>query len=100
MTQTHTAHITACTLRLALPGCASLKGKRGMLMPLMAALRRQFGLAVAEIDAQDLWGSAVLACLTVSTETAHNHRVLQSALRWLERNRPDVEIERWTLEEL
>ncbi|MGA2112453.1 MAG: DUF503 domain-containing protein [Anaerolineales bacterium] len=95
-----TAHITACTLQISLPGCSSLKQKRGMVLPLMAALRRQFGLAIAEIDAQDLWGSAVLTCLTVSTESAQNHRVFQSALRWIEHNRPDVEIERWSLEEL
>lgn len=93
------ARVTACTIQLALPGCASLKEKRGVLQPIMSTLRRKFGLAVAEVDAQDLWESAVLVCLTVSTETAQNHRVLQSALRWMEQNRPDVEIDRWRVEE-
>jgi uncharacterized protein YlxP (DUF503 family) len=85
-------HITACTVELGIPGCRSLKEKRGRIQPLLARLKCEFGLAVAEIACQDSHNSAVVACVVVSTDPAHNDRVLQSALRWIESHRPDLEI--------
>jgi uncharacterized protein YlxP (DUF503 family) len=85
-------HITACVLELGIPGSRSLKEKRGRILPLLAKLKSQFGLAVAEIARQDSRDSAAVACVAVSTDPAHNERVLQSALRWIEVHRPDLEI--------
>ena len=44
--------LTTLSLHLHLPGCASLKEKRGRIKPLMARLRREFNLSVAEMDLQ------------------------------------------------
>jgi uncharacterized protein YlxP (DUF503 family) len=85
-------HITVCILDLGIPGSKSLKEKRGRLLPLLAQLKNRFGLAVAEVGAQDLRDSAAVACVTVSTDPAHNERVLHSALRWIETYRRDLEI--------
>jgi uncharacterized protein YlxP (DUF503 family) len=85
-------HITACILDLGIPGCRSLKEKRGRILPLLAQLKNRFGLAVAEVAAQDSRDSAAIACVAVSTDPAHNERVLQSALRWIEKYRRDLEI--------
>jgi uncharacterized protein YlxP (DUF503 family) len=85
-------HITACILELEIPGSFSLKEKRGRLQPLLVKLNRQFGLAVAEIARLDARDAATIACVAVSNDPAHNERVLQSALHWIEENRPDVEI--------
>jgi uncharacterized protein YlxP (DUF503 family) len=85
-------HITACVLELDIPGSKSLKEKRGRIQPLLSKLKTQFGLAVAEIGNQDLRDAATLACVVVSTDPAHNERVLQSALHWIETNRPDLEL--------
>jgi uncharacterized protein YlxP (DUF503 family) len=85
-------HITACILELGIPGSASLKEKRGRIQPLLAKLKSHFSLAVAEIARQDSRDEATIACVVVSTDPAHNERVLHSALRWIEANRPDVEI--------
>jgi len=41
--------IGACSVELHLPGNGSLKGKRGILKPLLAHLRRRFNLAAAEV---------------------------------------------------
>jgi uncharacterized protein YlxP (DUF503 family) len=38
------------TIHLHLPGCASLKEKRGRIKPIMTRLRREFNLSVAEMD--------------------------------------------------
>jgi uncharacterized protein YlxP (DUF503 family) len=85
-------HITACILELEIPGCLSLKEKRGRIQPLMAKLKSQFGLAVAEIARLDARDGATLACVAVSNDPAHNERVLQTALHWIEVNRPDFEL--------
>ncbi len=85
-------HITACILDLGIPGSRSLKEKRGRILPLLAKLKSQFGLAAAEIARQDSRDGATIACVVVSTDPAHNDRVLQSAVRWIEANRPDLEI--------
>jgi uncharacterized protein YlxP (DUF503 family) len=47
--------IGACRVRLHLPGNQSLKGKRSRLKPILARLPREFNLAAAEIDLQDIW---------------------------------------------
>lgn len=85
-------HITACVLELGIPGSRSLKEKRGRILPLLSKLKSQFGLATAEIARQDSQDAATVACVVVSTDPAHNERVLQSALWWIEVNRPDLEI--------
>jgi Uncharacterized protein conserved in bacteria len=43
---------------LHLPGCHSLKEKRGTLKPLTAALRQRLNVSVAETGHQDLWQRA------------------------------------------
>ncbi|MCC7361351.1 MAG: DUF503 domain-containing protein [Anaerolineales bacterium] len=84
--------IAACRLRLYLPGCESLKDKRGRLKPLLARLRREFNIAAAEVDLQDVWQSAELALVAVANDSARAQAELQQVLRWIERNRPEVEI--------
>ncbi len=85
-------HLTLCVLNLALPGCRSLKEKRGRLSPLLAALHRRFELAAAEVGAQDAWTASVVACVALSSDSAHNHTVLEAALRWIESHHSDVEV--------
>jgi hypothetical protein len=84
--------IGACSLRLHLPGCASLKAKRGQLKPLLAGLRREFNVAAAEIALQDVWQSAEIAVVTVSNDAAHVQAQLETIVAWVEHNRPDVEV--------
>jgi uncharacterized protein YlxP (DUF503 family) len=85
-------HITACILDVGIPGSKSLKEKRGRIQPLLSHLKSQFGLAAAEIARQDQRDGAIVACVAVSTSAAQNERVLQSALRWIETHRPDLEV--------
>jgi uncharacterized protein YlxP (DUF503 family) len=80
------------TLNIHIPGCASLKEKRGRLKPLIARLHREFNISVAEIDQQDTWNQAVLACATVSNDHAFTQSVLQQISRWVETQWPDVYI--------
>ncbi len=85
--------IAACRLHLHLPGCASLKGKRGLVKPLIARLHREFGAAVAEVDHQDVWQTAVLGIVAVGNDAGHLQAELERIVRWIEHNRPEVEVQ-------
>jgi uncharacterized protein YlxP (DUF503 family) len=80
------------TVYLHLPGCASLKEKRSRLKPLLARLHREFNISVAEIDRQDSWQEAVIACALVSNEKGHADRSLRAVVNWIESAWPDVSL--------
>jgi uncharacterized protein YlxP (DUF503 family) len=80
------------TLHLRLPGCLSLKEKRSRLKPLLARLHKEFNLSVAEMDRQDKWREAVLACAMVGNDRIHLEQSLQAVARWVDDHWPDVEV--------
>jgi uncharacterized protein YlxP (DUF503 family) len=90
--------IGACTLRLHLPGCMSLKSKRSRLKPLLARLHREFNVAAAEVGLQDVWQSADIAVVAVANETATVEARLDQIVKWIERSRPEVEVMETQLE--
>lgn len=79
-------------LQLHIPGCTSLKEKRSRLKPLLVRLHREFNVSAAEVDRQDAWQEAVVACALVSNETAHTQRALQKVVKWVEFSWPDVSV--------
>jgi len=83
-------HVGALVLELRLPGCRSLKEKRGRLKPLLAALRREFSVAAAEIESMDRHEEAVVAVVAVSNDARHVESWLSSVPGWIERQRPDL----------
>ena len=64
------------TWDLHLEGCQSLKDKRAILQSLKAELRK-LNVSVAEVDHQDLWQRAGLACGAVGSD----RRVVEETLR-------------------
>lgn len=68
------------TLELHIPGAQSLKDKRQVLRSLKDKLRRQFNVAVAELDHQDVWQRSVVGVVTLSNEEKHVNEVLQKVL--------------------
>lgn len=80
------------TLHLRLPACTSLKEKRSRLKPLIHRLHRQFNISVAEMDLQDKWQEAVIACALVNSNRAHIQRSLQAVVEWVEKNWPDMDV--------
>jgi uncharacterized protein YlxP (DUF503 family) len=79
-------------IHLHLPGCASLKEKRGRIKPLISRLQREFNLSVAEMDLQDHWQEAVIGCAMIAAEGAPLEGSLQAVVRWVEGNWPDGEV--------
>jgi uncharacterized protein YlxP (DUF503 family) len=80
------------TLHLHIPGCTSLKEKRSRLKPLLARLHREFNISVSEVDRQDSWQQAVIACALVGNDPDHVQRSLQKIVDWVEIFWPDVEV--------
>lgn len=69
---------------------SSLKGKRGVLRPVVAALRR-LDVAAAEVDGLDLWRRAEVGVATVAADAGHVREVLDACER-LVAGRPEVEL--------
>lgn len=91
-------HIATCTIQFSLYGVDSLKAKRSILKSILARLPRQFNVAVAEIDHQDSWSSAVICLVTVGNDAGRLHSVLERAVAYIERQRPDVPIADYAIE--
>jgi len=79
-------------LHLRFVGSDSLKAKRSRLLPLLARLRREFNVSVAEVDLQDSWQEAIVACIVVNTRGGAAERALQDLVRWVEHNWHDAEV--------
>ncbi len=84
--------IGVLTLQIQVPGCKSLKEKRSRLKPLLTRLHREFNVSVAEVERQDMWQEAVLACALVSNDSAYTQRALQTVLDFTERCWPELNI--------
>jgi hypothetical protein len=78
-------HLAITTWDLHLPGCHSLKEKRGVMKPLTSALRRTLNVSVAETGQQDLWQRAEIACAVVGNARAVVEETLRAADRIVEK---------------
>lgn len=77
---------------MRLPENDSLKDKRQVLRSVIARVKRQFGVAIAEVDAQDQWRTAVLGVSCVSNSSAHARDILNTVVNFIEGTRLDAEV--------
>ena len=68
------------TLELHIPDAQSLKDKRQVLRSLKDKLRREFNVAVAELDHQDVWQRSVVGVVTLANEEKYVQQSLQQVL--------------------
>jgi len=92
--------IGACSLELYFPGNGSLKGKRRVIKSLMARLRKEFNVSVAEVGAQDVWQSAIIGVVCVSSDSDYAHGLLTRVAQWVEENRLDCDLVDYQIEML
>ncbi len=62
-----------------------------MVKGVVGHLSRTFGVAVAEVDHQDLWNRATVGVAAVAPHASHLDRILHSVEQHV-RERPDVEL--------
>ena len=84
--------LATLTLHLHLPGCASLKEKRGRIKSLMARLQREFNLSVAEMGMQDQWQQTIIGCVMIGNQHAYLDSALQTVVRWVDANWTDGDV--------
>ena len=77
----------------------SLKGKRGIVKSILARARQQFNVSSAEVDHQDIHGSAMLGFAVVSENRNGGRQVLERLEEWLVEERPDVNLVEVEIEE-
>lgn len=80
------------TLELYLPLNNSLKGKRGILKPIISRLRKDYNVSICEADAQDVLSRAVLQIVCVSQNDALANRQLQKIANRVEAWRLDAQL--------
>ena len=73
------------TLELHIPDAQSLKDKRQVLRSLKDKLRRQFNVAVAELDHHEAWQRSIIGVVTLSTAEQHVEESLQLVLQEADR---------------
>ncbi|NOH04540.1 MAG: DUF503 domain-containing protein [Chloroflexi bacterium] len=84
--------LATLTLHLRIPLCASLKDKRGRIKPLIARLRREFNVSVAEMDKHDKWDEAVIVCAMVGNDRSFLQSALGNVAKWVEANWTDGDV--------
>jgi hypothetical protein len=92
--------IGACTITLYIPAAHSLKEKRKVVKSLLARVRNEYNVSIAEVDAQDTWQTAVLGVACVSTSQRYAHGLLEAVVRFIEEQRPDVPLVSYAIEML
>ena len=79
-------------MTLRLHASHSLKDKRQDVRSLSERLRRKFNVAIAEVEDQDQWQTAVLGLAVVSNDAGHAERQLERILEVIEETRLDAEL--------
>jgi len=90
--------IGICQITLHLPESHTLKEKRQIVKSVIARVRNQFEVAIAEVDENDRWQLAVLGISCVSNSGQHADEVLGHVRRYIEETRPDLLVSQFETE--
>lgn len=90
--------IGVCILHLNIPTANSLKHKRRVVKSVMARLRNEFNISIAEVDGLDSWQSAVVAAVAVSSDRDYAHSLMTRVALWVERTRLDCDLVDYEIE--
>jgi uncharacterized protein YlxP (DUF503 family) len=84
-------YAAAMRLELRIRDAHSLKEKRHVIKSVTSHLARTFGVAVSEVDHQDLWNRATLGVAAVASQLSQLDRILHSVEKHM-RERRDAEL--------
>ncbi len=90
--------VGVCTLELEIPASQSLKDKRHVVKSLIARVRQDFNVSIAEVDSQDTWQRAVIGIVCVSSDEKYAHGLLEKVIDNIERARLDAVIADYSIE--
>lgn len=90
-------HVGIIQIQLLIPGCRSLKEKRGVVRSLKDRARQKFNLAISEVDEQDQWQIAMIGAVTCGTDAQYCDSVLRRFLAFTEEYR-EAEVSDYDIE--
>ena len=79
-------HVRAASVTIHVPSAQTLKDKRQILRSLLDRTRRQFNVAIAEVDAMDCCQKIVVGLACVSNSDHHAAMMLDEVIRFIENN--------------
>ena len=84
-------YVAGMRLELRIRDAHSLKEKRHVVKSVSSHVARTFGVAVAEVDHQDLWNRCTLGVAAVAPQLSQLNRILHNVERHM-RERRDAEL--------
>lgn len=90
--------IGICTLTLDIPHSKSLKDKRRVVKSITSRVRNQFNVSIAEVDAHDVWQSAVIGLACVSNDAGYAHGLLEKVVQMISNSRFDAQVADYEIE--
>ena len=84
-------HLGILEVRLHVPDAHSLKDKRRVVRSLLDRARNRFGVAAAEVEANEKHRIAVLGFAAVSGSQRHAREIVDKLLQWI-RAHPAVRV--------
>lgn len=90
--------IGVCTVVLEIPASQSLKAKRRVVKSILAKVRNQFNVSIAEVDANDAWQSAVIGIACVSNDASRVHGILTKIVESITNSRFDADVVDYQIE--
>jgi len=90
--------IGVCTVLLEIPASQSLKAKRRVVKSILAKVRNQFNVSIAEVDANDAWQSAVIGIACVSNDASRVHGILTKIVESITNSRFDADVVDYQIE--
>jgi len=90
--------IGICTLTLDIPHSKSLKDKRRVVKSITSRVRNQFNVSIAEVDAHDVWQSALIGIACVSNDASYAHGLLEKVVQMISNSRFDAQVADYEIE--
>ncbi|NIN68211.1 MAG: DUF503 family protein [Anaerolineae bacterium] len=90
--------IGVCTLVLDIPSSHSLKDKRRVVKSILAKVRNQYNVSIAEVEANDSWQSAVVGIACVSNDASHAHGLLSRVVETISNTRFEAQVADYHIE--
>lgn len=90
--------VGSCTIVLHLPAAQSLKDKRQVVKSLIARVRNEFNVSIAEVASQESWQLATLGVTCASSSQKYAHGQLEAVVHFIERQRPDIPLVSYEIE--
>jgi uncharacterized protein YlxP (DUF503 family) len=71
-------------ITLDIPAAGSLKAKRQVLRRVTDRVKAKFNVSVAEVEDNDVWNRAVVACAVVGNDKRHVNEMLDKVLQFVD----------------